>query len=331
VLDEAADVAQRLERVRGGGVELQRRIDKLQGNLQALSQSQERLDSRISDASRVQHQSEAAEREFANASKHLTRQGKLLGEARAEVERIFAAAEMEPSDSEGIAVERGRLARTLEELTARLPQVNAAPLLLALLEDLNARLLDAENQDLGNQAILGNNDGEVRQTVAELRAALQQSRDYFSKSAPSAEAEDLEKRIGVARRRIAALTEAESATADLRAAQVSYGRAEKRLRSAADNLPDATIRDLQTLIAERKEAEQSAAVLQQQLARAVHQRELLGGGMTEESLSARLVELCKIAGVRAARINGERDKQGRGLGQDRRMVFGQETLPDDQD
>jgi hypothetical protein len=31
--------------------------------------------------------------------------------------------------------------------------------------------------------------------------------------------------------------------------------------------------------------------------------------MTEETLSARLVELCKLVGVRAARITGERDKQ----------------------
>ncbi|WP_147434740.1 coiled-coil domain-containing protein [Micromonospora musae] len=303
ILDRAVGVLDRLEQVRGQGPEMDDKLDRLKRELDDLEAKTEELDEQITQASSRQHLDEQAEHEFEKATKFLVRQDRALRHATTELERLTAAAQVDPSNDQMLALQR-ELSRKLNELVGRQPQVNAAPMLVAILDDLAERLMDAERHELGQTTLLEEDDGRSPWTVSSLRDACVKQAARLRERTPSGDAQELATEIDRVRGRIDAVVQATAKLTELQQAQANFSRAEQRLREASEALPAQTAKTVDDLIKTRNELDQQSRVVRSAHARLEHARELLGGGMTEDALAAELLRLCREAGVEVARLRG---------------------------
>ncbi|MEU7751443.1 hypothetical protein [Micromonospora sp. NPDC049171] len=307
LLDQASGVLDRLEQVRGQGSEMDEKLNRLKVELEDLELRSQRLDEQITQASSRQHLNEQAEHKFELARNNLVRQDKALREVTAELERLTAAADVEP-DEKIIAEKQKELGGRLNELLEQMPQIHATPMLVALLVDLADRLADAEQHELGQTTLLDGGEGREGWSVSALRAACRKQAEKLQERTPSGDALALAAEIEQVRARLDAVFQASQKLAEVQQANASFLRAEKRLRETSEALPAQAARTVEDLIRTRKELDQQSRTVQAAYARHQHARELLGGGMTEEALAAELLRLCKQAGVDAARIRGRRER-----------------------
>jgi hypothetical protein len=307
LLDKAVEVADRLDQVRGRGPEMDAKLRELRDQLEGLDDNKRELDQQVREASARQHRDEQAEREFENAQKYLIRQDKSLRDARDALERLAATAGIDPRRDQ-VATARAALVAKLNDLVRLLPQVNATPMLVSLLSDLAERLAEAEQHELGEAVLLEPEPGYEAWTVSGLRTALSRRMTELSQRTPTADAEQLTAEIAEIRDRLDALAQTDQAFADLEQSQVNFARAETRLRMAASDLPEQTVRTLDELMNARNRLDQESQSVQADLSRLSHARDLLGGGMTEDALAAELVKLCREAGVDAARVHRRREE-----------------------
>ncbi|MEV4199423.1 hypothetical protein [Micromonospora globbae] len=307
LLDRAAGVLDRLEQVRGQGPEMDEKLSRLKAELEDLEFQSQRLDEQITQASSRQHLNEQAEHKFELARRNLVRQDKALREVTAELERLTAAADVEP-DEVRISEKQKELGHRLNELLEQMPQIHATPMLVALLTDLADRLADAERHELGQTTLLEGGEGQGSWSVAALREACLRQAEKLRERTPSGDALALAAEIERVRARLDAVVQASQKLAEVKQAQANFLRAEKRLRETSEALPAQAAKTVEDLIRSRKELDQQSRTVQAAYARHQHARELLGGGMTEEALAAELLRLCKQAGVDAARLRGRREQ-----------------------
>jgi chromosome segregation ATPase len=304
LLQRAKQVSDQLVEVRGQGPEMDAKLGEFKAQLEAIEQKKEELNHRIAEASARQHQDAEAEREFANAQKYLDRHDRAARNARTALDMLAASAEVDPERDVIDAAIREASAK-LTELTELLPQVHAAPLVLEVLDDLVRRLSEAERENLGHATLLEDGGGSTDWTVVSLREALSRQREILGQRTPSADAARLSDEIEKTRDRLYSLAQAKDTLAEFEAAESALSKAQVRLRNAAEGLPEQAARTLDDLMVARNELDQEAAKVQTRHARLTHTRELLGGGLDEESLSAELAQLCKRLGVRISRIHSQ--------------------------
>ncbi|GGS50206.1 hypothetical protein [Streptomyces cinerochromogenes] len=304
LLQRAKQVSDQLVEVRGQGPEMDAKLEELKNQLEAIERKKEELNNRIAEASARQHQDAEAEREFANAQKYLDRHDRAARNARIALDMLAASAEVDP-ERDVIDAAIGEASAKLTELTELLPQVHAAPLVLEVLDDLVRRLSEAERENLGHAALLEGDGGSTDWTVSSLREALSRQREILGQRTPSADAARLSDEIEKTRDRLYSLAQAKDTLAEFEAAESALSKAQVRLRNAAEGLPEQAARTLDDLMGARNELDQEAAKVQTRHARLTHTRELLGGGLDEESLSAELAQLCKQLGVKISRIHSQ--------------------------
>ncbi|NMO54840.1 hypothetical protein HH310_27110 [Actinoplanes sp. TBRC 11911] len=307
LLEEAVDVSEKLGQVRGRGSEMDLKIRDLERDIAEIDAKRAEIDRQIAELSERQHSNKQAERAFNNAQKFVVAKGKALREVTQHFESSIAAANV-TADKTSWAPERATLEKLLQTLVDQLPQVNATPMLIAILESLADRLVEAERHDLGNATLIDPTVSRPAWTVHDLREACLQQAGNLSRRAPSAEAQELASRITETRNRISALARAESVLEQLEQAKLDFERAEGRLRNAARDLPAQTAQTLDTIMENRNGLDDQGRAMQAEHARLSHARELLGGGMTEEALAAQLITLSRAAGADPARIRGQLDQ-----------------------
>ncbi|WP_432956132.1 hypothetical protein [Micromonospora haikouensis] len=303
LLEQAVDASEKLGEVRGRGSEMDSKLQELEKNITSIDSSRADLDRKIAELSERRHSNNQAERDFVNAQKFVVTKGKALREVTTHFESLMAAAEITANEAE-LSSERVALGMLLQSLVDRLPQVNAIPMLIATLEGVADRLVEAEAHDLGAATLIESTEVRQAWTVYELRQACLQQIETLSRTTPSAEAQELTTRIKETRARIGALARAEATLVQLEKARLDFERAEGRLRNAAKALPAKAAQTIDGLIEERNRLDSQGRIMQAEHARLSHAREILGGGMTEETLAAKLLQLSRAAGVDPARIRG---------------------------
>ncbi|MFB8105160.1 hypothetical protein ACWDB3_09390 [Streptomyces bacillaris] len=304
LLQRVKQVSDQLVEVRGQGPEMDAKLEELKKQLEEIDRRKDELNKRIAEASARQHQDAEAEREFANAQKYLDRHDRVARDARTALDMLAASAEVDPQ-RDVIETAIREASAKLTELTEKLPQVHAAPLVLEVLDDLVRRLGEAERENLGHAALVESGDGSINWTVSNLRDALASQREILGQRTPSADAARLSDEIEKTRSRLYSLAQAKDTLAEFEAAESALSKAKVRLRNAAEGLPEQAARTLDDLMGARNNLDQEAAKVQTRQARLTHTRELLGGGLDEESLSAELTQLCKQLEVKVSRIHSQ--------------------------
>jgi hypothetical protein len=308
LLDRAVEVSIQLTQVRGRGPEMDHKIQELAARLEYLDEQRQELDDQIKNASAQKHHTEKAEKEFENAQRHLIRQDKALRTLRSHLQHLAAAAGVEPSE-DALAAARHEASQHLNSLLEQQPRVNATPILVALLNNLTASLEAAEQENLGTTVLIDSDQEGSAWTVTALREAFQHREEFFSQLTPSADAEQLTQEIETTRGRLGAIAQTETVLGELETAQTALAKAEGRLLKATKGLPEQTARNLEDLMLNRTALDEETRTVQGDHARLSHTRELLGGGKTEDSLAAELVQLCREAKVEVARLRGHREKE----------------------
>lgn len=308
LMDKAIDVADKLERVRGRGPEMDAKIKELQARLDSIDLERQKLDEKVTKASARQHSDEEAKRKFNNAQKYLIRQEKALRECRSVLQRRAADVGVAPK-RDALTAQRSTLGRRLKELHAQLPQVNATPMLMELLTHLTWKLEEAEQQDLGNAVLIESSSEYGEWTVARFKAACEHQISMLSDRAPSKDAEALEAIIEETRADLDAVAQALEQIEAYESVEQNFIKAQERLRRATSELPASTAQTLDELMALRNELDQQSRTVQNEYANLSHAKDMLGGGMTEGALSAELIQLCREADVPVVRVRGRRDRQ----------------------
>ncbi|MFD8805219.1 hypothetical protein [Streptomyces sp. NPDC059597] len=304
LLQRAKQVSEHLVEVRGQGPEMDAKLDTLRRQLERIERRKEELNTKIAEASARQHQDAEAERKFTNAQKYLDRHDRAARDARTALDMIAASAEVEPQ-RDVIETAIREASDNLNALTERLPKIHAAPLVLEVLDDLISRLSQAESENLGEAELLEGNGQSPAWTVSGLREAMTEQREQLVQRTPSADAAQLSDDIERTRSRLYSLNQARETLTEFEEAEAALVRAKERLRAAAEGLPEQTARTLDDLLESRNELDQEAAKVQTRHARLSHTRELLGGGLDEQTLSAELAQLCKELGVKASRVHSQ--------------------------
>jgi hypothetical protein len=312
LLHAAADVSDRLGQVRGRGPELDTKLAKLRGDMESIEARTADLDQQITEASTRQHRDKKAEREFELARKYLIGKEKAAREVAQHFDRLIAAAGV-PADFAGLEAEQEALGQLLQSLVDRLPQVHATPMLIATLEGVADRLIEAERHELGDSVLVEPCGDKVGWTVRELREACLNRVKELSKKTPSADAQALSNQISETRNRIDALARAGAVMQQLENVRIEHERAEGRLRNATNALPRKAAQTLDELMVQRRRLDDKSRSIQAEHSRLTHARELLGGGSTEEALTSQLFDLCKAAGVDAARVRGRLEQSRHSL------------------
>jgi len=303
LLKRAVEVSDRLIQVRGRGPEMDATLAELVERLADLDSQKESLDQKIADASARKHRDAEAEKNFKNAQNYLDRHDRTLRAARRTLENAAASAGIEPQRD---VIERAQreAGERLTSLTSQLPSVHSAPLILEVLDDLIRRLDAARDEELGSATLLTNAEGAEVYSVSSLNHALSAEREKLRKRTPSADAAKLNESISDTRNLLDSLTQTSDALAAFELAEAALGKAKKRLKDAVDGLPEQTARTLDELMENRNKLDKDSAQVQSNHARLSHARELLGGGLDEQSLNAELVQLCQAMGVKASRVKG---------------------------
>jgi hypothetical protein len=300
-LAEAKELAEQLDDVRGRGPELNEQLAEIQRQQEALRQEHTSLDEQITETVRREHRDEAARREFELARQNLDRRERALRDSK---DMLNAAAAEAGSGPAGIAAAQQELSSKLEELTQRLPKVNASPFMAQLLGDITERLRQAEAIGLAEEVLISGSSASSEWTVSAWRRACEREASIRAANGATDTAQDIETEIAQVRKRLAMLARAEELHAQVEQAVMSRDRASQRLGRAIEALPPEEATTLDQLVSAREEAEAQLAELAERHAAVKHALSLLGGGTDEGTLRRRLAQICDETGVPESRIRG---------------------------
>jgi hypothetical protein len=322
-LSKARELTQQLDDIRGRGPELSEQVAELERQQEALIQERTSLDDRITETGRREHKDEAARKEFTLARAHLERRERELQDSRS---RLNAAAADAGGDSDPSRINAAQetLSARLNELTQRLPLVNASPFMARLLSEIADRLRQAEASGLANQVLLPKSRTGLEWRVTEWRDAFQHEAASRSAESATETAQTIQAEIGQLRKRLQLLANVVELRSQADHAAANRDRASQRLTDAIENLPPEEATTLDRLVSAREEIEAHLAELAERHAAVKHALGLVGGGVDERALRERLVRICDEIGVPESRVRSQ-------LGtEQRRLVDAQEAFASSQ-
>jgi hypothetical protein len=317
LLQKAVSAFDKLDQVRGRGPEMDAKLISTKTEITELQAKKSKLDDDIAKASEREHLNTKAEKDFILAQKHLVRQERNLREAQEQLAKVCSKAQVGSDDP---AIQRARVAagKRLNELLAMQPQIDAAPLVIDLLNELVSQLEEAINSELGGQTLVEPEQSRTGFTVSELAEMLRSQLAVLARRSPDEESVKLNQLIGEARSRLLSLSEIKSLFEKTLIQQTSRDSAVERLRQATDDLPPTTAQTLNELLSLRNELDAQLVNLKLQEKSMQQARDLLGGGQTEEALTAEVVSVSDATGIPTSRLRGQLDKVSRELEETKR-------------
>ncbi|MED7928069.1 hypothetical protein SMD20_27680 [Nonomuraea sp. LP-02] len=311
-LEQAVQVLDKLDQIRGRGPELDKKLSQTQQKMEKINERKQQLDEEIAGAHDRQSKDTQAERAFTRAKKQLEQQEKKLETAKKSLESAAAQVGITPTAP---AVEQARKAAAsrLNELVSLQPTINATPLLRQLLTNIVGFLGESEDAGLGEQTIVSRLADATEVTVTALKTALQARITELDQQQPNSSAEQLDRNIEATRSHLSEMIELDSLLTAVDELTDAKAKARDKLAAAASKLPPTTARTLSDLLAQRNKLDDEASELQAQYARLEHAKELLGGGQTEDTLLADLIDICRSLDVEVSRVRGHLDAQSQEL------------------
>ena len=307
LLKHAVEVAEMIDAIRGASPTAETKLRELQDRLHEIDEIILNLDQQVADAHKRQNANQQAEREFSLAQKFHVSASESLRKATNELSKAAAAVDV-PPDSGQVSKARAASERKLNALIETQPYVNTAPLTIAVLNDLAARLDDAVAAGLGAEFLIDQIQGsdiETSQrgwTTAGLRDIFREKAVTLAHRKPGPDAEQLSADIDAVRTRLDALAEIVLLLENVDQAEKKLARAELRLVEATRALPDSAAETLNHLVHERTKYDQEGRTVQSRIDRLRAELDRLGGGKSEEELARELGQLCEDAGVDTTQV-----------------------------
>ncbi|MGE3422745.1 MAG: hypothetical protein AB7N24_11925 [Dehalococcoidia bacterium] len=184
------------------------------------------------------------------------------------------------------------------QLESERQALDAAPAMLSLLTDMDAKLASAERDGLGSEVALEDADNQLELTVAEVRAGVSLRQSTIRSTPPPVEAESISEKLNEVRER---LKKAQSLRSTLNEAERLRGlvaRNESRVKAALSRLNPNAIEEMQEVERLREIAQDSLLNLASKRSALAQQLGTEGNQTTEQSLQNQLTNV--LAGIEVA-------------------------------
>lgn len=296
-LIEALNLGHRLKQLRERAPDLTAKLQAVDAEIRDVDAAREQLQERV----------QALAGQVAAAGpliKELSNARRTLGHRRRELsaqlnEAALLASELDiPPDQESMQALLVELDQQIEDLDRERTELDAAPSMRELLDDLDPTLDNAEHRGLGNQVTFEDPETELKLTVRETRAGMQIRRAFLEGKPPPPQAQDVAERIQQA---MSVRDQALSLNTTLR--QVDrfrrlVGNLEQRVRSALAAVNPGAIDQMQELEQLRREGDDRALNLAAERAILAQQLGAIGDEITEAALAKQLQTILKRTSVK---------------------------------
>jgi hypothetical protein len=303
-LSEAVRLAGQLDDIRGRGPELSGQLADIEHQQEALAAERSALDRQITETGRREHQDQAARRKFTLARQLVDKRERELRDCAGRLNDAAAEAGTHPDPAQIEALTQ-QLSRKLDDLTRRLPEINASPFMARLLSDIADRLRTAEAAGLAEEVLIAASAVSPEWTVRAWREVCEQEAASRAAEGATATAREIETDIADVRKRLYLLAGAGELSIRVTQAAENKQRASQRLAVAIENLPHEEAVTLEQLVSAREETESQLAELAERHAAVQHALSLVGGGIDESALRERLARICDETGVPESRLRSQ--------------------------
>lgn len=209
----------------------------------------------------------------------------------------------------------------LEELRAAQTEMDAAPVMRTLLDDVSNRLGEAVAQGLPDQVAFDDPASDIELTVDQLRAGVTNRRVQLEGQPPPPEIKDLATRIVEVTQRRQHLRELSGQLDELTRRRRLVEQNEARVESALASISNVTTGDLRALEGRRREVEQSLIELATE--RAALRDELGGDDISSlETLESQLRAVLEEIGLPSGQVGQALEECDRQVDQARERVEG---------
>jgi len=190
----AVDLARLLDDYRKRAPDLERKLLEVDESILQTRSAREATEKQIGEiASRIKA-SEPLLKELRLATRTLERNRENLTLALTKVASSAAALRIE-ADAATIEAFMGNLLEQIAQLRAKQRELDAAPAMVVLLDDLTIRLSSAERNGLGPQIALEDDEIQVRLSVAQTRAAMSARKTQLIGQPPPPQAREVAKKL----------------------------------------------------------------------------------------------------------------------------------------
>ena len=295
----AIKVAAQLAEIEDKGDDLATQIEALNNEIDQIDRSLGELDQELTAASENTAAAREAQRKLRNAQIYADRMDQKFHDSALAVVRLSSEAGIRDATKTRVSELRAQTQGELDGLAAQLTLIHSAPEVADVADDLVERLERAEQDGLGDDTIIDDENMDAAYSVTQLRGVLhEQSRRLRTLPAPD-EAGNIQSRISRLRQLLTTIDRLAKALSARREAEEKARAARDRLAAAVDEVANTSAGDVDALVTRRKTLMRQMQESVAERADLIRARAEMGGGATPEELRAQLAELLNELQIQA--------------------------------
>jgi hypothetical protein len=301
-LMEAVGIRRQLQLIEQRTPHLEEQLAALETEIRTIQEQRDATQTELMTLAGQLAGADAVVRELRNARRTRDNNRERLREALDAAGELASDLGIEPTP-DAVETTIAELQRRLEELTTQQLDMDAAPTMRQLLDQLTGELAEAESAGLADQLAIDDSETDTQLTVAQTKAGMLTRRTHLEGQPPSPQAKELMEQIIDVRRRIdqahAAAKEFGEADRRRRLATTS----ERRVDDALAAMEPHAVERVQQLELERRRNDDQIIQLATKRAALRQQLGNLIGGESAASVGDRLVAALKRNGIQAEQLN----------------------------
>ena len=198
-LSAALELSRRLQEIRRRAPKLAQRLRAIDKEISNIQRNRDRLQNRVRTIAGQVAAAQPQLKELANARRTADRRREQLSRKLEQAAIRASELGVRPDDRSTRDLITG-LEQEIAQLEAERRELDAAPWMRSLLDEVSPQLAEAERQGLGDQVAVDNPEMELELTVSQTRAGMQTRRAFLEGQPPPPQAQEVVERLESARR-----------------------------------------------------------------------------------------------------------------------------------
>jgi hypothetical protein len=301
-LMEAADLRRQLQLIEQRTPDLEEQLVALDTEILTIQDQRDATQHELMTLAGQVAGAEALVHELRNARRTRDRHRGLLAEALDAAGKLASDLGIEPT-IDAVETTIAELEARFVELTAQQLDMDAAPTMRRLLDQLTSELAEAESRGLANQPAIDDSETDTQLTVAQTKAGMLTRRVQLEGQPPPPEAKELIEQLADVGRRIELAHKATAAFVEANRRQRLAADNERRVDEALAAMDPHAVERLQQLEHERRRNDDQIVQLATKRAALRQQLGNLTSGESVASVSDRFAKTLKRTGVQAEQLD----------------------------
>lgn len=302
-LMEALTLSHRLKQLRERAPGLAAKLQAVDTEISDVEAERGRLQERVQALAGQVAAARPLVRELSNARRTLKRRRDELSGQLNEAAVLASELGIAP-DHESMEALLVELDQQVEDLERQRTELDAAPSMRALLDQIDPTLDEAEQRGLGSQVALEDPETEIKLTVSETRAGMQTRRAFLEGKPPPPQAQEVVEKIQHAMSIRDQALKLRSALGQVDRLRRLVGDNEQRVRSALAAINPGAIDEMQELEQRRREYDDRILGLAADRATLAQQLGAIGDQTTETVLASQLQATLRRTSIREVELEG---------------------------